>query len=132
MAKLRAWAVSWSVTRNGWSAGRSATTMLAWPSAADSDRGSVIVGAAVGNAARTVPGDPHAERAVQALVDLVHDQRAAPLPGAEVGVALLRRNPAEQIAVVVVGGRSRRIVGAAVEGVVTGEVHGPASDSLLR
>jgi len=52
------------------------------------------------------------------LVDLVHDQRAAPLPGAEVGVALLRRNPAEQIAVVVVGGRSRRIVGAAVEGVV--------------
>jgi hypothetical protein len=69
--------------------------MLAWPSAADSDRGSVIVGAAVGNAARTVPGDPHAERAVQALVDLVHDQRAAPHPGAEVGVALLRRNPAE-------------------------------------
>src|SRR5829696_6533739 len=118
MAKLRAWAVSWSVTRNSWSAGRSATTMLAWPSAADSDRGSVIVGAAVGNAARTVPGDPHAERAVQALVDLVHDQRAAPHPGAEVGVALLRRNPAEQIAVVVVGGRSRRIVGAAVEGVV--------------
>ena len=48
----------------------------------------------------------------------MHDQRAAPLPGAEVGVALLRRNPAEQIAVVVVGGRSRRIVGAAVEGVV--------------